>query len=142
MMKWRPWPPLTTKKYEVRLVVGRLEGWDLVREGSGAGEKLTVEIRWKGTSRGKVALSSLRRAVVKRNFTKEVEASQDGVVQWDEEFHTVCSFSCYKDNVFHPWEIAFTVFDVSLAFFSFTLSLGLYGWSIMVKILVLFFVAI
>lgn len=125
MMKWRPWPPLTTKKYEVRLVVGRLEGWDLVREGSGAGEKLTVEIRWKGTSRGKVALSSLRRAVVKRNFTKEVEASQDGVVQWDEEFHTVCSFSCYKDNVFHPWEIAFTVFDVSLAFFSFTLSLGL-----------------
>ncbi|XP_004303395.1 PREDICTED: uncharacterized protein LOC101301406 [Fragaria vesca subsp. vesca] len=110
MMKWRPWPPLTTRKYEVRLVVGRLEGWDPARDG---GEnKLTVEIRWKGTSRGKVGpLSSLRRAVVKRNFTKEVEAGENGVVLWDEEFHSACSFSKYKDNVFHPWEIAFTVFD-------------------------------
>ncbi|KAM5559290.1 hypothetical protein ABKV19_020772 [Rosa sericea] len=116
MMKWRPWPPLNTRKYEVRLVVRRLEGWDLVRqeeEEEDSGEsKLTVEIRWKGTNRGKVGpLSSLRRAVVKRNFTKEVEAGQDGVVQWDEEFHSACAFNSYKDNVFHPWEIAFTVFD-------------------------------
>lgn len=116
MMKWRPWPPLTTRKYEVRLVVWRLEGWDQAPDG---GEnKLTVEIRWKGTSRGKVGpLSSLRRAVVKRNFTKEVEAGENGVVVWDEEFHSACSFSKYKDNVFHPWEIAFTVFDVSLKLF-------------------------
>ncbi|KAM6547775.1 hypothetical protein CsatB_019451 [Cannabis sativa] len=111
MMKWRPWPPLPAKKYEVRLVVRRLEGCDLVREGSG-GEpgKLTVEIRWKGP---KMALSSLRRPAVKRNFTREVDASsiENGVVDWDEEFQSICSFSPYKDNVFHPWEIAFTVFN-------------------------------
>lgn len=123
MMKWRPWPPLTTRKYEVRLVVRRLEGWDQAPDG---GEnKLTVEIRWKGTSRGKVGpLSSLGRAVVKRNFTKEVEAGENGVVVWDEEFHSACSFSKYKDNVFHPWEIAFTVFDVSLKLFLYQFDSG------------------
>ncbi|PON98370.1 EEIG1/EHBP1 N-terminal domain containing protein [Trema orientale] len=113
MMRWRPWPPLVTKKYEVRLVVRRLEGCDLVREGAAGGVelgKLTVEIRWKGP---KMALSSLRRPAVKRNFTREVDASlvQNGVVDWDEEFQSHCSFSAYKDNVFHPWEIAFTVFN-------------------------------
>ncbi|XP_062112384.1 uncharacterized protein LOC133823563 isoform X2 [Humulus lupulus] len=119
MMRWRPWPPLAAKKYEVRLVVRRLEGCDLVREGAGGvggGEvgKLTVEIRWKGP---KMTLSSLRRPVVKRNFTREVDASsiQNGVVDWDEEFQSLCSFSAYKDNVFHPWEIAFTVFNLSLS---------------------------
>lgn len=115
MMKWRPWPPLVSKKYEVRLVVRRLEGGDLVREGvEKAG--LTVEIKWKGP---KMALSSLRRMAVKRNFTREVEveaeAHQNGVVvEWAEEFQTLCTLSAYKDNVFHPWEVAFTVFNVSL----------------------------
>jgi hypothetical protein len=121
MMKWRPWPPLVSKKYEVRLVVRRLEGGDLVREGvEKAG--FAVEIKWKGP---KLALSSLRRTAVKRNFTKEVEvevgagaeaeAHQNGVVvEWDEAFQTLCTLSAYKDNVFHPWEVAFTVFNVSL----------------------------
>ncbi|ONH95843.1 hypothetical protein PRUPE_7G091900 [Prunus persica] len=118
MMRWRPWPPLTTKKYEVGLVVRRLEGWDLVREAAGGAEPLekedkwTAEIMWKGSKVKVGALSSLRRAIVKRNFTREVEASsENGVIQWDEEFHSVCSFSAYKDNVFHPWEIVFTVFN-------------------------------
>ncbi|KAK9016438.1 hypothetical protein V6N11_078938 [Hibiscus sabdariffa] len=108
MMKWRPWPPLVSKKYEVKLIVRRLEGWDPVREGSEKPGKLTVEIRWKGP---KASLSSLRRTV-KRNFTKEVDGvDSDGVVLWDEEFQTLCSLSAYKDNVFHPWEIAFSVLN-------------------------------
>ncbi|KAK0584817.1 hypothetical protein LWI29_019172 [Acer saccharum] len=119
MMRWRPWPPLVTKKYEVRLVVRRMEGWDLVREGVAGEERLTVEIRWKGP---KVALSTLRRTV-KRNFTREVEVdagqhnnddnndNKDGVVLWDEEFYSLCTLSAYKENVFHPWEIAFTLFN-------------------------------
>ncbi|KAF7804216.1 uncharacterized protein G2W53_043327 [Senna tora] len=113
MMRWRPWPPLVSRKYEVRLVVRRLEGCDLLRECAekGSGEpRLTVEIKWKGP---KFTLSSLRRAVP-RNFTKEVEVGSDvqnGVVGWEEEFHSLCTLSAYKDNVFHPWEIAFTVFN-------------------------------
>lgn len=56
---------------------------------------------------------------MKRNFTREVEveaeAHQNGVVvEWAEEFQTLCTLSAYKDNVFHPWEVAFTVFNVSL----------------------------
>ncbi|XP_071721618.1 uncharacterized protein, partial [Rutidosis leptorrhynchoides] len=119
MMRWRPWPPLAARKYEVKLILKRLEGLDLVREGAasqsgGAADKLAVEIRWKGQ---KLALSSLRRATVKRNFTKEVEVVVDdehknGVVFLeDEEFRSVCTLSSYKENVFHPWEISFSIFN-------------------------------
>ncbi|KAK6147357.1 hypothetical protein DH2020_018269 [Rehmannia glutinosa] len=113
MMRWRPWPPLISRKYEVRLTVHRLEGGHWVHEGA---EKdnggLAVEIRWKGP---KISLGSFRRTV-KRNCTRDEvvkrvdDGPNDGVlVEWDEEFHSVCSLSGYKDNVFHPWEINFTV---------------------------------
>ncbi|KAJ6749924.1 hypothetical protein OIU85_000540 [Salix viminalis] len=131
MMRWRPWPPLVSKKYEVRLIVRRMEGWDRVREavaaapGTSSGddvkdisEKLMVEIRWKGP---KLALSSLRRTVVKRDFTKEVEVCGGGgggegenggvLVEWDEEFESLCTLTAHRENVFHPWEISFTVFN-------------------------------
>ncbi|GFZ02549.1 hypothetical protein Acr_15g0011570 [Actinidia rufa] len=110
MMRWRPWPPLLTKKYEVRLVVRRLEGYDPVgadAEKAGGSAGLTVEIRWKGP---KIALGSFRRSV-KRNFTKESGVGENGVVEWDEEFQSDCTLSGYKDNVFHPWEISFSVLN-------------------------------
>ncbi|XP_022982854.1 uncharacterized protein LOC111481582 [Cucurbita maxima] len=108
MMKWRPWPPLVSRKYEVRLAVKRLEGLDPPRDGKGV-DKLTVEVKWKGP---KMALSPLRRTAVKRNYTKEADGlDQDGVAQWDEEFQSVCTFSAYKENVFHPWEIVFSAFN-------------------------------
>lgn len=110
MMKWRPWPPLMTKKYEVKLSVRRLEGWDLPEK-----ERLTVEIRWKGPKA--TALGSLRRSSVKRDFTKEAVAAaeESDVVSWEDEgevFQSVCSLTCYKDDdtLFYPWEIAFSVF--------------------------------
>ncbi|GAB4834148.1 hypothetical protein Ancab_032412 [Ancistrocladus abbreviatus] len=108
MMRWRPWPPMVAKKFEVRE-----GGEEKEKGGSGAaGEArlLTVEIRWKGP---KVALSSLRRNVVKREFTKEV-GENGGVFEWEEEFQSVCNLSAYKDNnVFHPWEIGFTLLNGS-----------------------------
>ncbi|CAA7016143.1 unnamed protein product [Microthlaspi erraticum] len=108
MMKWRPWPPLVTRKYEVKVSVRRLEGWDPVRESSPEKERLTVEIRWKGP---KSTLGSLRRTTAKRNFTKEAVGESD-VVSWeDEEFQSLCSLTCYKDILFYPWEIAFSVFS-------------------------------
>ncbi|OWM79021.1 uncharacterized protein LOC116195888 [Punica granatum] len=111
MMRWRPWPPPATKKYEVRLVVRTLQGCDPLPEGAGEDRKLTAEIRWRGP---KLALmSSLRRAPVKRNFTTEEVLAQNGAVVWEEEFQTVCGLTAYKENVFHPWEIGFTVFNVS-----------------------------
>ncbi|KAM0958290.1 hypothetical protein EV1_023371 [Malus domestica] len=68
MMRWRPWPPLTMKKYEVRLAVRRLEGWDLVREGADGADphekekedKWMAKIRWKGSKvkRGIIGMAS------------------------------------------------------------------------------------
>ncbi|KAL0337095.1 UNVERIFIED_CONTAM: hypothetical protein Scaly_1984600 [Sesamum calycinum] len=113
IMRWRPWPPLISRKYEVKLSVHRLErGGDSVHEGAQKDNgDLAVEIRWKGP---KISLGTLRRTV-KRNCTRaEVVKRVDGpngavLVEWDEEFQSVCSLSGYKDNVFHPWEINFTV---------------------------------
>ncbi|CAI9783363.1 unnamed protein product [Fraxinus pennsylvanica] len=112
MMKWRPWPPLISRKYKVKLTVQSLEGGDWMHEGA---EKdnggLAVEIRWKGP---RISLGSLRRTV-KRNCTREeivrsVDGTEGGVlVEWDEEFHSVCNLSGYRENAFHPWEITFTV---------------------------------
>ncbi|KAK4755234.1 hypothetical protein SAY87_008991 [Trapa incisa] len=108
MMRWRPWPPPAPRKYEVRLVVRKLEGCDPAPEGAARG-KVAVEVRWKGP---KVALmSSLRRTPLKRNFTREEEFGGDGVVLWDEEFENLCTLSAYKENGFYPWKIAFTVFN-------------------------------
>lgn len=97
----------------MRLNVRRLECGDWVHEGADKDNGgLAVEIRWKGH---KISLGSFRRSV-KRNCTREEAARSvaGGVlVEWDEEFRTVCSLSGHKENVFHPWEIGFTVLHVS-----------------------------
>ncbi|XP_008231958.1 PREDICTED: uncharacterized protein LOC103331128 [Prunus mume] len=106
MMRWPPWPPISTKKFEVVIVVGRLEGLDKTQfEGE---RRALVEVKWKG-QKGK-ALGSLRRSV-KRNFTKEGEIRDDGVVELQEEFRSLCSFSGYKEGMFYPWELSFTVYN-------------------------------
>ncbi|KAG9445258.1 hypothetical protein H6P81_016598 [Aristolochia fimbriata] len=112
MMRWRPWPPLFSKKFEVKLVLLRMDGFHnlpLQEEPEKSPEmpKLMAEVRWKGP---KLALSSLRRTV-KRNFTKEESLLNNGSVEWNEEFRNVCNFSAYKENAFLPWEIVFTVFN-------------------------------
>lgn len=111
MIKWRPWPPLLSKKMEVKLVVKRLDGWCSGDEDK-ENEKMVVEIRWKGP---KIGLTSFRRTV-KKNVTQEGLLG-NGVVEWDEEFCSMCTLSGYKDNVFHPWEITLTVLNVSFFFY-------------------------
>ncbi|XP_077225912.1 uncharacterized protein LOC143859118 [Tasmannia lanceolata] len=111
MMRWRPWPPLLSKKFQVKLIVLSLQGFNQshlqqIEAEEKSLPKLTVEIRWKGP---KMSLSSLRRKV-KRNFTREEDVLRDGTVQWNEEFWSLCNLSSYKDNAaFFPWEISFTV---------------------------------
>ncbi|KAI3458759.1 hypothetical protein Pfo_015422 [Paulownia fortunei] len=108
MMKWRPWPPLLpSKKFEAKITVHQLRGLLLSPQLQDS-SRFSVEIKWKG-SKG-IGLGSLRRSV-RRNFTKEEFLREDGVVQWDEEFRCVCSFSAYKEGLFHPWKVSFTVFN-------------------------------
>ncbi|XP_057438931.1 uncharacterized protein LOC130730827 [Lotus japonicus] len=106
MMRWRPWPP-PSKRFHVRLTVRKLTGCDLLRDDSRS--KLTLEIRWKGP---KSSLPSLRWNSVARNFTAEAAVDTTaGAVTWDEEFQSLCNLTADKHNAFHPWEIAFTLFN-------------------------------
>ncbi|KAL4560655.1 hypothetical protein LXL04_032808 [Taraxacum kok-saghyz] len=109
MMKWRPWPPLLSRKFEVKLVVKKMEGAnsDPVHADPEKDNHRVVEIKWKGP---KITLGSFRRTA-KSDFTRVGEVvDPDGVVLWDQEFRSVCTFSGYKENDFLPWEIGFTVF--------------------------------
>ncbi|KAJ6433080.1 hypothetical protein OIU84_020167 [Salix udensis] len=108
MMKWPPWPPLSSRKFEVKLIVHKLQGLYLAQDeeqnNDESKKRLVVEIKWKG-QKG----IALRRSV-KSNFTEKGGLEGDGVFQWNEEFITVCNLSGNKDGVFLPWEIAFVVF--------------------------------
>ncbi|KAL8551904.1 hypothetical protein ACS0TY_000811 [Phlomoides rotata] len=107
MMKWRPWPPLQSKKFEAKITIHELRGIlgsPNLPDYSG----FSVEIKWKG-SKG-ISLTSLRKDV-RRNFTKEEMLGEDGIVRWGEEFRCFGSFSGYKDGSFHPWEVSFAVFS-------------------------------
>jgi hypothetical protein len=114
LIRWPSWPPLSSKKFEAIIVVRRLEGLSLAQD---EGEKsLMCEIKWKGQ---KGALRSLRRPG-KIHLTKEVGVGDGGVVEWNETFRSVCNFSGYKEGVFSPWEVSFTVLlSVSLLSFFF-----------------------
>ncbi|KAI3696836.1 hypothetical protein L6452_29416 [Arctium lappa] len=104
MMKWRPWPPLLSRKLQVKLAVKKMEGANC------DDRRIFVEIKWKGQ---KISLGSFRRTV-KRDFTRDGRIVEgNGIVWWDEEFHMVCTLSGYKENEFLPWEIGFTVFNGS-----------------------------
>lgn len=130
MMRWPPWAPISTKKFEVVIVVGRLEGLDKTQfEGE---SRVLVEVKWKG-QKGK-SLGSLRRSV-KRNFTKEGGIRDDGVVELQEEFRSLCSFSGCKEGMFYPWELSFTVFNVSLSAFQFIFLFFLFFCSVFFFIL-------
>ncbi|KAJ8564927.1 hypothetical protein K7X08_001387 [Anisodus acutangulus] len=118
MMKWRPWPPLlSSKKFEAKISVNYLKGFNFLlnkQVGVQDFDRLRVEIKWKGSSKGSsLNLSSLTRRSVKKNCTKDECLKEDeGIVEWNEEFQCVCNFSGCKDGgVFHPWEVAFTVFN-------------------------------
>ncbi|XP_060183726.1 uncharacterized protein LOC132613634 [Lycium barbarum] len=109
MMKWRPWPEISSKKFEAKITVNCLKGLNFSQDF----QRLAVEIKWKGSKSNPLTLSSLKRKSVKKNFTKEECLNDDGVVYWNEEFQSQCNFSVSKEKSFHPWDVSFTVFNVT-----------------------------
>lgn len=104
--------------------------------------RVAAELRWKGPKAS--PLSSLRRTAVRRNRTREAEAEAAAVVAcataaddaaaaagagdaagvvvaaWEEEFEstvTLAAASHREHAAFQPWELAFSVFTVSIFFF-------------------------
>nr|CAD1841582.1 unnamed protein product [Ananas comosus var. bracteatus] len=105
MMRWRPWPPLTARKFRVRLVVRRVEG---VAAPAPAPARVTAEVRWKG--RPRAALGPLRRTV-RRNCTREEEVmaeKDDGESR--EEAEQEEEGRGFGERV-PPWELSFVVFN-------------------------------
>ncbi|KAJ8526335.1 hypothetical protein K7X08_028812 [Anisodus acutangulus] len=110
IMRWRPWPELSFKKFEAKITVDCLKGLNFSQDF----QRLAVEIKWKGSKgNNPLTLSSLKRRSVKKKFTKEESLKDDGIVHWNEEFQSLCNFSLSKDGAFHPWEVSFTVFNVT-----------------------------
>ncbi|KAL5735222.1 hypothetical protein ACOSP7_033083 [Xanthoceras sorbifolium] len=113
-MKMMSWVPRVSKKYEVLVIIRRLEGFSFLQLDEEEElvyvkkKRLAVEIKWVGQKF--LSLNSLRKTV-KRNCTEEGGFCGDGVVEWNEEFKSLCNFSAYTDGIFLPWEIAFTVFN-------------------------------
>ncbi|XP_047267273.1 uncharacterized protein LOC107867011 [Capsicum annuum] len=117
MMKWMSCSPLlSSNKYEAKITINCLKGFNfLLNEKMGVQDfdRFRVEIKWKGSSKGiSLNLGSFNRRSVKKNFTKEEWLKEDeGLVEWNEEFLSVCNFSGWKDGVFQPWEVVFTVIN-------------------------------
>lgn len=85
---------------------------DPVHAGPEKDNDRVVEIKWKGP---KITLGSFRRTV-KSDFTTIGKIDDpNGVVLWDQEFHSVCTLSGYKENDFLPWEIGFRLLNGSNA---------------------------
>ncbi|XP_024964624.1 uncharacterized protein LOC112504900 [Cynara cardunculus var. scolymus] len=112
MMKWRPWPPLSSKKFKAKIIIRHLQGLPATSDGGSQDlSGLAVEVKWKGSNKSNNPLRFKRS--VRRNVTKEGFLKDDGIVEWNEEFDTVCNFLGLRDGGFHQWEVAFTVFDGS-----------------------------
>ncbi|KAG6437542.1 hypothetical protein SASPL_102461 [Salvia splendens] len=116
MMKWRPWQ---SKKLEARITVHHLKSSFFAGDD---GSRYSVQVKWKG-AKG-ISLTSLRRKSVRRNFTKEMLLNQHGIASWQQEFRCFCAFSPYKDGLFHPWEVSFTLFNGSNSVASASLNLA------------------
>lgn len=118
-MRW-PRPP-QARKFRVRLVVRRAEGLPPPpsvepAEQEPARQSVAAEVRWKGPRAS--GLGSLRRAV-RRNRTRgeELASGGGGAVAWEEGFEsavTLAAASHRETAAFQPWELAFTVFTVSI----------------------------
>ncbi|KAL2943016.1 Glucosamine-6-phosphate deaminase [Bienertia sinuspersici] len=118
-MKWRPWLPLQSKKFDVRIMVQSIKGLQVIDDDDEKFKgvdfdrlsKLKVEIKWKGSKN--IGFRPLKKKTVKKDFSKEVGLSQNGVVLLDDEFKRVCEFCWSKYDMmgdFHPWEVVFLVF--------------------------------
>nr|XP_043631922.1 uncharacterized protein LOC122603313 [Erigeron canadensis] len=107
MMKWRPWPPISSKKYEVKIIIKNIKDGNFDDF-----SKLGIEVKWKGCNKSNSPLSFKRKSV-RRNVTKDGLFKDDGIVEWNEEFVCVCNFLGLKDGGFHQWDVAFMVFDGS-----------------------------
>ncbi|XP_071710579.1 uncharacterized protein [Rutidosis leptorrhynchoides] len=115
MMKWRPWPPLSSKQFRAKIIVHSIHGLPELTTSSAHDHpdlsKLRVELNWKGCDKSSNRIKLKRNGGAKRDYTKEGLMSDEGFVEWNEEFVGVCDLVRFRDGGFQQWEVAFKVFD-------------------------------
>eukprot|EP01018_Ginkgo_biloba_P024627 Gb_29317 [translate_table: standard] len=107
MMKWRPWPVLINKKFQLRLLLESLEGLSVGDNGSFEKSELMAHVKWKGPKR---KLGSRFRSI-QRNCTALQRVRDNGIVEWNENFDHVCVLTMVKDNAFHRWDVRFEIIN-------------------------------
>ncbi|XP_010254435.1 PREDICTED: uncharacterized protein LOC104595407 [Nelumbo nucifera] len=113
MVKWAPWMSSASKKFQVKVKSMKLEGFNAHDEEEMKGEKVVaVKIRWKTPKAGLVPLPRLSSSKHRRRHVSTERSVRRGeVIEWDDEFENVCSFSMFcKDNSsFNPWDVSFNL---------------------------------
>lgn len=118
MRKWSPWPTISTRKFKVKVKLVKLEfnGWN--EEGRGGVEKkenvMAVKLKWKGEPKFGLAVPFRRTSKRRTDFSTEKKVVKRGgevVLELNDEFENVCSFSIVSSNdqKFGPWEISFSI---------------------------------
>ncbi|KAJ7522115.1 hypothetical protein O6H91_19G084100 [Diphasiastrum complanatum] len=107
MMKVMRWPlrGSVSKKFKVKLILHKLEGISM-KEGEAEGMKVMVDVKWKGPKR---ALGAHFRRSLKTQRSMEQGVSEEGFVQWDEEFENACTLTLAKDEKFQPCDVHFII---------------------------------
>ena len=102
VMKW-PLRQFTSKKYQVNVVLNRLEGLSIAETSKEQHEetKLFVDLKWKGP---KGALGSRFRSM-KREKTNALPVEDSGCITWNQEFEHVCLLTSDRLGVFQPWHV-------------------------------------
>ncbi|KAH7404920.1 hypothetical protein KP509_15G049400 [Ceratopteris richardii] len=111
MIKWRPWPSVTSKKFLVHITVQSLEGLSPLPSSNEEqySEGLMVDVKWKGPKS-----SIFPRRSLKRFRTTEKHITGDGIVFWEEKSDFECDFMQSKNNDrFQPWDVRFMVLKVN-----------------------------
>lgn len=111
MMKWLPWPPISSRKFQVNLTIHALEGLPPpTATQSGQLEGMMIDVKWKGP-KGSFG-SRFRRKSLKRLRTTEKIPGENGVVSWEEESGCECVLIETKNNSFQPWDVHFVILRV------------------------------
>ncbi|KAI5355112.1 hypothetical protein L3X38_008007 [Prunus dulcis] len=109
-MKWSPWTRGGTKRFHVKVNQIKLEGFDY--NGKVVGDEkqrvgVVVEVKWKGSQAPFYGRRSSRH---QKNYTSHRFLSRGHeVVEWDDEFQSLCSFGWKQGGAFSPWDLTFTL---------------------------------
>ena len=123
MLKWRPWQPLPSKQFHVKMKLHRLEGlFHLTNPGKLADmaplplatknkerSKIAVKVKWKGPRRA-LGLCFKRNPQLTKTSTSIPQDSSS--VIFEEDFEHTCILTITQDNSFLPWDVNFTICQV------------------------------